>query len=72
MMHLGETMIHELQYCKIVRLGNIGSFQLGITSNGYTTEKQVTASTINNAKTNFRPSKRFKEMLEDLVYKKMK
>ena len=72
LLHLEETITHELQHGKVVRLGNIGSFQLGITSNGYATEKQVTATTINNAKVNYRPGKGFKEMLKDLVYKKVK
>jgi predicted histone-like DNA-binding protein len=72
LLHLEETMRNELQHGKVVRLGNIGSFQLGITSNGYAIEKQVTAATINNAKVNFRPGKGFKEMLKELEYKKVK
>tara|TARA_R110001583_G_C5480958_1_gene393786 strand:- start:237 stop:623 length:387 start_codon:yes stop_codon:yes gene_type:complete len=72
LLHLEETMLHELQNGKVVRLGGIGSYQLGISSNGYATEKQVTASTINNAKINFRPGKNFKEMLKIVVYKKVK
>ena len=52
-------MTYELQHGKVVHLGNIGSFQLDLTSNGYTTEKQVTTTrTFNNLKLNLR-SERF-------------
>ncbi|WP_158499544.1 hypothetical protein [Lutibacter profundi] len=45
---------------KVVRLGCIGSYQLGVCSNGFATEKQVTSSTINNVKINFRTGKELK------------
>ena len=65
-------MIQELENGNIVRLGNIGNFQIGITSTGSETPKAVTATKITKAKVNFRSGKSFNKMLKNLEYKKMK
>jgi predicted histone-like DNA-binding protein len=72
MMYLEETMKEELKNGKIVRLGDIGSFQIGITSKVVDTEAKVTAKTMGNAKVNFRACKDFKKMLQELEYTKVK
>jgi len=71
-MYLEETMVEQLRDGKIVRLGGIGSFQVGITSKGVDTAAKVTASTITTAKVNFRVGNNLKEMFKELVYKKIK
>jgi len=72
MMYLEETMVEQLENGKIVRLGEIGSFQIGITSKGVETSKEVMEATITKPHINFRSGKGFKEMLKVLVYKKVK
>ncbi|RXP52922.1 hypothetical protein EC396_10790 [Lutibacter sp. HS1-25] len=72
MMYLEETMVEQLENGKIVRLGDIGYFQVGISSNGVDAETKVTAKTINAAKINFRVGKSFRNMLKGLIYEKVK
>jgi predicted histone-like DNA-binding protein len=72
MMLLDETIQEQLKDGKIVRLGNIGSFQVGITSKGAETELKVTSKTISTAKLNFRAGKSLRNMLTNLTYEKVK
>ena len=72
LLNLEDTLTKELQNGKAIRLGGIGSFKIGIGSNGFATEKQVTATTINSAKINFLPGKGLKKMLKILTYRKVK
>ncbi len=72
MLVLEETMQEQLQNGKIVRLGDIGNFQVGITSKGAETATKVTAAAISTAKVNFRVGKKINEMLKKLEYKKVK
>lgn len=65
-------MKEELKNGKIVRLGDIGSFQVGIASNGVAAETKVTAKTINSAKINFSAGKSLRNMLKVLIYEKVK
>lgn len=60
----------ELEAGKVVRLGGIGSFQIGISSNGCNTPQEVTPKQITKAKVNYRPGAVFKEMLGELKFKK--
>lgn len=71
-MVLEEALNQELKNGKIVILGNIGSFQVGISSIGADSELKVKSNTITNAKVNFRVGKGLRKMLEKLEYKKVK
>lgn len=69
--NLEAIMQQKLEAGKVVRLGGIGSFQIGISSNGCDTPEEVTPNQINKAKINFRPGTPFKEMLKELKFKKV-
>ena len=70
-MYLEETLNEQLQNGKIVRLGDIGSFQVGITSKGVDAASKVNPSIISTAKINFRAGKSFRKLLKELEYKKV-
>ena len=55
----------------IVRLGDFGSFQVGIKSDGTLTEKEFSASKIKSAHINFRPGAALTNMLDNLSYQKV-
>ena len=57
MLNLEETMIEQLSQGKIVRLGDIGYFQVGINAKGVDNPSKVTPETISAAKVNFRAGK---------------
>ena len=69
--NLEAIIQQELEAGKVVRLGGIGSFQIGISSNGYDTPIEVSPNQITKAKINYRPGKPFKEMLKELRFKKV-
>jgi predicted histone-like DNA-binding protein len=69
---LEETINQQLKNGKIVRLGTIGSFQVGITSSGADTASKIKSSAIKNAKVNFRAGKSLQKMLKELEYEKVK
>lgn len=54
-----------------VRLGDLGSFRVSISSEGKSTEKEVNAKSIKNSKIVFTPGKALKTMLSDLKYEKI-
>ena len=57
---------------KIVRLGDFGSFNLAITSNGEASAGQVTVNSIKGNKLTFRPGKAIKNQLAVVTYEKAK
>ena len=59
----------ELNQGRIVKLDNIGSFQIGVRSNGMTLPEEVGAQSVKSAHLNFRPSKRMRKMLDVVDYK---
>lgn len=65
-----DVMTTSLADGKIVRLGELGSLRVGISSEGKPTEKEVNAATIKNAKTIFTPGKELKNTLNNLEYQK--
>jgi predicted histone-like DNA-binding protein len=67
---LEDNIIRELQKGRIIRLGDLGSYQVGVSANGVITEEEVSANTIKKAKINFRPGIGLKAMLKSLQYKK--
>ena len=67
---LEANVVRELENGRIVRLGELGSYQLGVSAQGMITTDEVNASTIKKARINFRPGTGLKAMLKTLVYKK--
>lgn len=54
----------------VVEIGDLGRFQVSISSNGEETAEKVSANSIKSAKILFRPGKKFKTMLKTLSYQK--
>ncbi len=65
-----DNIIRELKNGRIVRLGDLGSYQLGVNAEGMVTEEEVNANTIKKAKINFRPGIGLRAMLKTLQYRK--
>jgi|GEM_PF-151500 len=64
------AMKSALKEGKIVRLGDFGSFQVGISSEGTLTEKEFSSSKIKSAHILFRPGSDLTNMLTNLSYQK--
>ena len=63
---LEDVIIDALKSGEIVRLGDLGSFQIGISSKGAETEKDYSDSLIKKARINFRPGTALAGMLTTL------
>ena len=68
---LEDTMIDALKGGEIVRLGDLGTFQIGISSKGAVTEEDYDVSLITKARINFRPGLALAGILSGLSYKKV-
>lgn len=68
---LVDVMTGSLAEGQSVRLGELGSLRVGISSEGKATEKEVTAAAIKGAKVIFTPGADIKKMLATLTYEKM-
>lgn len=68
---LEKNIISELGQGRIVKLGRLGSFQVGISSEGETTADDVGSSSIKKGRINFRPAKRMQNFLKTVAYKKV-
>jgi predicted histone-like DNA-binding protein len=55
----------------IVRLGELGSLRISISSNGETNEEDVSVHSIKSSKCIFTPGKELKKMLKNLEYEKV-
>ncbi len=66
-----DVMKDSLAEGKAVRLGDIGSLRINISSNGMPTAEEVNASCIKSSKVIFTPSKDLKSILSTLEYKKI-
>ena len=64
------TMCQALKEGKIVRLGDFGSFQIGLSSEGTLTEKEFSSSKIKRARIRFRPGVDLSQMLTNMSYQK--
>jgi predicted histone-like DNA-binding protein len=58
----------ELNQGKIVKLDKLGSFQIGVRSEGTVTEEEVSATSVKKAHINFRPDKRMRNMLTNVEF----
>jgi predicted histone-like DNA-binding protein len=65
-----DVMKDALADGQIVRLGDLGSLRISISSQPEDTAEAVNANSIKGAKTIFTPGKALKEMLKVLEYKK--
>ncbi|MDO4702885.1 HU family DNA-binding protein [Tannerella sp.] len=68
---LVDTMTGALSEGQVVRLGELGSLRVSISSEGKEKEKEVTPATIKQARVVFTPGKAIKDMLETVTYEKM-
>jgi len=68
---LVEIMQDGLEEGAIVRLGDLGSLRISISSNGETNEEDITAHSIKSSKCIFTPGKELKKMLKNLEYQKV-
>ena len=68
---LEDVIIDALKSGEIVRLGDLGTFQIGISSKGAATEEDYDVSLIKKARINFRPGLALTGVLTNLSYKKV-
>lgn len=67
---LVDVIPDSLAEGEIVRLGDLGSFRLSLSSTGEDSADEVTISSINGARIIFTPGPKLKEMLKNLVFQK--
>ncbi|MCK0201832.1 HU family DNA-binding protein [Ornithobacterium rhinotracheale] len=67
---LVDVMQSSLADGEIVRLGELGSMRVSLSSEGKATEQEVTSSTIKGAKVLFTPGTDLKKMLDTLDFEK--
>ena len=62
------NMMDELAQGRAVELGDLGTFQVAVTSSGSVTPEEVNLSNIRQARLNYRPSRIFKKWLKTLNF----
>lgn len=70
LLSLEYNIIGELSQGRIVNLGRLGNFQVGISSEGKETEMEVSSTAIKKSRILFRPGKKLRSMLNDLTFRK--
>ena len=70
LLSLEHNIIGELGQGRIVKLGRLGNFQVGISSTGSDTAADVSAATIIKSRILFRPGKKLRNMLNSVSFKK--
>lgn len=68
---LEDVIIEALKSGEIVRLGDLGTFQIGISSKGAETEEDYSDALITKARINFRPGSALAGALTSLTYSKV-
>ena len=68
---LVNTIRGELAAGRSVKLNKLGTFSIGVSSEGLETEDEVNSSAIKDAKLRYRPSSELKKMLAGLTYSKI-
>ena len=68
---LEDVITDALKSGEIVRLGDLGTFQIGISSKGALTEDDYTESLIKKARINFRPGSGLANALNGLTFQKV-
>ena len=69
---LEDVITDALKGGEIVRLGDLGTFQIGISSKGAVTEEDYSDSLIKKARINFRPGSAIVGVLDNLTFAKVK
>jgi predicted histone-like DNA-binding protein len=67
---LEHNIINELNQGRIVKLGSLGNFQVGISSEGKDTPEEVTAVNVKKSRVIFRPGKKLRTLLKTVNYQK--
>jgi predicted histone-like DNA-binding protein len=67
-MSLVQEVSNSLEQGKIVRLGNLGSFQVSIKGSSSDTPESVRPQHVSSSSILFRPGKKLKAMLKRLVF----
>lgn len=67
---LEKNIIAELGQGRIVKLGRLGTFQVGVSSEPEDTAEDVASSSIVKCRINFRPGKRMQNFLKIVTFKK--
>jgi predicted histone-like DNA-binding protein len=68
---LEHNIVNELKQGRIIKLGRLGNFQVGLSSDGKDFSEDVSASSIRKNRVLFRPGKRLRSMLRDVSYRKV-
>jgi predicted histone-like DNA-binding protein len=69
---LEDVIVEALKSGEIVRLGDLGSLQIGISSKGAETEEDFSDSLIKKTRINFRPGSALMGALTNLTFAKVK
>ena len=67
---LEHNIVNELKQGRIIKLGRLGNFQVGLSSDGKETAGEVNSSSIRKNRVLFRPGKRLRTMLNNVSYRK--
>ena len=67
---LEHNIVNELKQGRIIKLGRLGNFQVGLSSDGKETAAEVNSSSIRKNRVLFRPGKRLRSMLNNVTYRK--
>jgi predicted histone-like DNA-binding protein len=70
LLSLEHNIIGELEQGRIVKLGRLGNFQVGLSSDGKVSASEVSAADITKSRILFRPGKKMRNMLKTLSYRK--
>lgn len=68
LMALQHNIMDELSQGRVVQLGNLGNFQVGVRSNPSDALEEVTAENVRSAHINYRPGKSMRKMLKQLDF----
>jgi predicted histone-like DNA-binding protein len=71
LLSLEHNIVTELGQGRIVKLGRLGNFQVGISSDGLETANEVTAAAITKNRILFRPGKKLRNLLGNMSYRKV-
>lgn len=66
-----DVIIDALKSGEIIRLGDLGTFQIGVSGKGTLTEEEYDSSLIQKARINFRPGIALSGILTNLTYAKV-
>ncbi len=71
-MALSDVIGESLANGNIVRVNNLGTFQLNLTGTAADSDEVLGKSNIKEAKINYRPSKELKNKMKKIIYKRIR